>query len=75
MMSITQPTKVPLTKALKIRLLKSIQAGEIDILDYPELQQAGRQAIQIDLEQLTEEELAITVEAVRILDRFPSFRF
>jgi len=69
---VVSPTKVPLTRALKLKLLQSLQAGEIDILDYPELQQAGREAFQIELETLTPQELAITLEAVRILNRFRS---
>ncbi|GAB4042267.1 hypothetical protein [Spirosoma jeollabukense] len=70
MRTLTAPTLVPLTRDLKLRLLRSLQAGQLDILDYSELRQAGSKAIELDLEQLTPEELSIAMEAVRILDRF-----
>ena len=70
---ISHSAKIAVTRDLKIKLLKSIQAGEIDTRDFPELQQAGRVAIESDLEGLSEAELDTIMEAIRILERLPSF--
>ncbi|GAB3959010.1 hypothetical protein GCM10028805_54300 [Spirosoma harenae] len=69
---ITNSPIVPLTRDFKVRLLKAIQTGELDIRQFPELVQAGRTAIESDLEGLSQAELATVTEAIRILDRIQS---
>lgn len=53
----TTDGQVPLTRALKIRLLQSIRSGRINLAqDYPELM-AARKAVQYDWSSLTPQDI------------------
>ena len=58
-------TEVTLTRALKIKLLRAIQAGEINLIEFPELQVAQREVIQAKVAGYSAEEKRVLLKLAR----------
>lgn len=61
--------QITLSRELKIRLLKAIRVGSIDMAKFPELRKA-QESIRIDISRLTPEEKQILLQAARIKGRY-----
>lgn len=56
---------VPLTIDIKKRLLKSMQAGKLNMSNFPEFDEVGNNSQEIDISDFTDEEKKVLLKIAR----------